>query len=951
MQDTHLNHPDQSNLNQEGEIQFLKVIVDLSNQFINLTPNEIDDNLHHALRLTGELLKVDRCYIFRFNHDKTLMSNTHEWCAPEIDPQLTNLQDLQSADFPGWMERLNRFEEFFIEKVSDLSGQDEMLKEALSAQGIKSLLAVPLTYQNNLIGFMGLDSVKTEKTFSAYHIHILKLAANMIASAMIRKNTEIALIESEEKFRSLSETAATAIFIYQGPVFVYVNPMACELTGYSQEEMLGLNFWDVVHPDYAELVKQRGLARQRGEKVPNRYEFVIRTKNGDTRWLDFTSGMIQFGGKTAALGTAFDITERKQAEHSLQKSEMMYRELFDHANDIIYIHDLNGNFISLNETGEKLMGYTRKELTGESISKILPGYYLNLVRHMTTKQILNDLPALIYEIEILAKDGSLIPLELNTRLLFEDNQPVAIQGIARDITERKKAEHALSAEKERLSTTLKSIADAVISTDIHGRIIIFNEMAEQLTGWKADQALGESIDSVMTLINELTGEPEENPVHKILRKEAEFKKDSNLCLINLDRNKLIIADSTSAVSDPDGDLIGTVLVFRDITDRRRMQAERLKNQKIESLGILAGGIAHDFNNFLTAILGNISLTRMSMEKNQLNRMDQLLKEAESATLKARELTQQLLTFSKGGTPVRQTASVIDLLKESANFIVRGTACKLEFDIDEKLYPAEIDEGQINQVINNLVLNAVQAMPSGGTVHLQADNILMDEDSARILAIKPGKYVCIQVSDQGIGIPETYLSNIFDPYFTTKKMGSGLGLATSYSIIKKHDGAISVTSEPGVGTEFKVYLPASEKLTGRLKRPVKKTEVLGSGRILVMDDEQMIRHLLTEILDYLGFDVVAVSDGIEAIDVYRESLAQQNKFNLVIMDMTIPGGMGGRETIMELKKLDPTVKALVSSGYANDPIMADFKSFGFSGILAKPYRVEDLSAILEEVLRK
>ncbi len=932
------------------ELEFMEFLVELSSRFINLPAGEIDTEIYTALRMTGEKLNVDRCYVFLFNHDLSTMSNTHEWCAEGIEPQLPNLQEVQTADFPGWMNPLVNNQDIYIPDVTALKPEDQALKEVLAGQSIASLLVSPMTYSGRLIGYLGWDSVKKKIQLTPHHVHILRLVGNILASALIRKQTENALQESEAKFRALSETAATAIFIYQGPVFVYVNPMACELTGYPAKELLTMNFWDVVHPEYRETVMQRGLARQRGEKVPSRYEFVIRTKTGETRWLDFTSGVIQFGGRTAALGTAFDITERKLAEDALIKSEMLYRELFDHATDIIYLHDLKGNLLSINKTGENLIGYSREELSGKSLASILPKEYVELVRRMTTRQIFLDLPTLIYEIELITRKGETIPLELNTRLLYRDGEPVAVQGIARDITERKKADLALSAEKDRLAITLKSIGDAVISTDPEGRIILFNEMAEQLTGWHHADAIGRQITDVTVLVNELTGQPEENPVSRILKSEAKSLKDSGLCLISRDGSRFIVADSAAEVTDSDGNRIGTVLVLRDITDRRKIQAERLKNQKIESLGILAGGIAHDFNNFLTAILGNISLTRLSLEKHQTDRMELLLREAESATLKARELTRQLLTFSKGGTPVKQTASITDLLKDTAAFILRGTGCLLETDIDPALSPAEVDEGQISQVVNNLILNAVQAMPGGGTVTLKADTILMDSESARILSISPGRYIRIQIADQGTGISPEHLSNIFDPYFTTKKMGSGLGLATSYSIIKKHDGAISVTSEPGAGTEFTVYLPASEKPFSPRTEQENPAGTHSPGRILVMDDEQMIRNLLSEILTYLGFEVVTVTNGDEAIEAYRVGKNEGSTFSLVIMDMTIPGGKGGRETITELRKIDPDVKALVSSGYANDPVLSDYKAYGFAGILAKPYRVEDLSAIISEVLK-
>jgi len=385
-------------------------------------------------------------------------------------------------------------------------------------------------------------------------------------------------------------------------------------------------------------------------------------------------------------------------------------------------------------------------------------------------------------------------------------------------------------------------------------------------------------------------------------------------------------------------------ITRDITSRKRMENELQKMEKLESLGILAGGIAHDFNNILSAILGNVSLAKLRVQPEE--KLYAYLNNAETACSRARDLTQQLLTFAKGGAPVKKTSSIVQLLNETAGFALRGSNVRCEFRIVEDLWTAEVDEGQISQVIHNLVINADQAMPEGGTLKVRAENILIN--GQQNIPLPEGKYIAVSVSDQGIGIPKEYIAKIFDPFFTTKQKGSGLGLASCYSILVNHGGYITVASEPGAGSTFTFYLPASaEKIEH--KEVAGEVNSDGKGRILVMDDEDIIRDMAQELLSGLGYDVELAGDGVEALNRYQEARASGAPVDAVIMDLTIPGGMGGEEAIQKLLAIDPEARAIVSSGYSNNPIMADYKKYGFSGVLAKPYKITELSAVLQSVM--
>ncbi|MGQ9610145.1 MAG: hybrid sensor histidine kinase/response regulator [bacterium] len=385
----------------------------------------------------------------------------------------------------------------------------------------------------------------------------------------------------------------------------------------------------------------------------------------------------------------------------------------------------------------------------------------------------------------------------------------------------------------------------------------------------------------------------------------------------------------------------------DITERHKTEEEIIKADKLESVGLLAGGIAHDFNNILTAVLGNVSLAKMYV--NPGDKIYERLVEAEKASLRAKELTQQLLTFSSGGAPIVKTMPIEQLLRDAVNFALSGSNVRCDFFITNKLKNVDIDESQIRQVINNIIINAIQAMPEGGVIKVYAENTTIGSEYINLL--KPGKYVKITIEDHGIGIPENNLPRIFDPYFTTKQKKSGLGLTSAYSIIKNHGGYITVESQVGVGTKCHVYLPASSVQFFTEENVKKEEHILGKGKVLVMDDEEIIRDLAYEALTSLGYEVVTAFDGEEAIKIYKSALESGEPFDVVILDLTIHGGMGGKDTIKHLIEIDPNVKAIVSSGYSNDPVMANYKDYGFIGVIPKPYQIRDLGKIINEVIEK
>ena len=391
-----------------------------------------------------------------------------------------------------------------------------------------------------------------------------------------------------------------------------------------------------------------------------------------------------------------------------------------------------------------------------------------------------------------------------------------------------------------------------------------------------------------------------------------------------------------------------IIVFvRDVTQKKKYEEDLIRTQNLESIGLLSGGIAHDFNNFLTGILGNISLAELTTDNIDL--LMQYLAEAKKSIINARDLTQQLLTFSKGGAPLKKltiSSRFSDNLMQTTNFIIRGSSVKSHFEIDDDLWPVEVDQGQFSRVINNIAINAVQAMLKGGTLKIYAKNYIYAENINKI--IKSGYYIEIKFIDEGIGIRPEDLDKLFRPYFTTKESGSGLGLATSYSIIKRHKGYIFVSSALGIGTTFRILLPAKPDAT---KITIESSSEIqyGTGNILIMDDDDSVLKVLSASLEKLGYQTDIVNDGKEAIKAYLSKMTQQETFDLVIMDLTIPGGMGGKNAVQEIHKIDPNAKVIVTSGYSKDPVIANYKEYGFIGVILKPYGIEELSIEIKKAI--
>ena len=502
---------------------------------------------------------------------------------------------------------------------------------------------------------------------------------------------------------------------------------------------------------------------------------------------------------------------------------------------------------------------------------------------------------------------------------------------------------ALRASEKQLKLQFDHMPVGSIVWDNNFVVQNWNPAAETIFGYSAAEATGRS---AYQLIVPAEAESDVKAVWQRLEQGDNAVYSLNK---NITKNGALITCEwiNAPCMGSDGKISGVVSMVQDATKRLEHEKEQLKMEKLESLGVLAGGIAHDFNNILTGIIGNISFAQMFLDSS--HKSSKPLAEAAKASQRAGELARQLLTFARGGEPVKKVTSVERIVNEAVSLMLRGSNVRADVYVSEALHAIEADEGQISQVFNNIILNAAQAMPGGGTLTVSADNETLGSENR--LALPAGSYVRIVFSDQGCGITGNDLQRIFDPYYSTKTTGTGLGLASAHSIVSRHGGTIAVSSVAGQGTTFSVYLPSTGAACAdqQVEKSLPTAGEHKSGSILVMDDEAMILELAVEMLDHLGYQATTCVNGTEAMTLYKAALESGHPYAAVIMDLTIPGSMGGKEAAQQILAIDPRACLIVSSGYSNDPIMSDFRKYGFCGAVSKPYTAGEFGEMLSSLL--
>ncbi|MBZ0268890.1 PAS domain S-box protein [bacterium] len=751
--------------------------------------------------------------------------------------------------------------------------------------------------------------------------------------------TRRALHESESRCQSFVNVVSDVLYRYDPArnEYDFISPSVEQQTGYRMDEVCEdprRFVRGITHPDDLDRVLDKVYSHvDRGPGAgPITMSYRIRRADGETRWVSDTMA-IEFDERGALhrlSGVITDITERKQAERALLESQERVRALSDASFEAIFFSD-KGVCLEQNLKAEKMFGYTSEESVGKTSAHwVAPEDQERVARHISRGF---EGP---YRITAVRKDGHRIPCEIRARTFEYRGRTVRVTSVV-DITERQAAESARRESERRFRAVFETAADAIFLKDTECRYVLVNPVVEEMHGLPHEEIRGRTDAE---LLGAPWAEHSRATDERVLR--GETVEEDHVEPVH-GRERLLHVVKVP-MFDEQGRISGLCGVARDITDRRRLEEELARADKLDSIGVLAGGIAHDFNNILTATLGNLSLARLSSDLSP--EVAELLREAEEASLRARGLTQQLLTFSKGGAPILEILSPVGITRDVATFTLRGSNVKCEFDFADDCRAIEADPGQWNQVVSNLVLNADQAMPGGGRVALTLRNVELDRGDD--IPLPPGRYVRLTVRDHGVGIPEEHLRRVFDPFFTTKQRGNGLGLSSVHAIVRRHRGHVSARSDPGWGTEMTVHLPAADRPAAP-HASAREGLPRGSGHVLVMDDQEGVRRLAQVILERQGYDVVAVDEGAKAVRRHTEAARAGHPFDLLILDLTVPGGMGGLDALKRIRTLDPGIRAIVSSGYSTDPVMADHRDAGFQGRVAKPYQASDLLLAVADVL--
>lgn len=736
-----------------------------------------------------------------------------------------------------------------------------------------------------------------------------------------------ALRKNEERYKAAFLKSAGMLFLIdkENGTVLDASEAACRHYGYTRDEMLRLGSAGLsAEPEEADALTGdiQNPARQR----------MQRRKDGSVFPAEILSTALQLESRSVSLVEIRDSGERIKSEQSVREIEEKYKAFFDNELTAICIFDAETKrFLDVNRAYTVLYGYSRQELldwmTIHDITVEHEAADIAAARAMLDGTVF--VPLRWHR----KKDGTVFPVELVAGPCSIKERR-AVFGLALDITARVQAENELRERQNLLQTILDNVNSVIVIKDARGNYLMVNRKTESLVGLKNAEITGKS---PLDIYPSPIGERIHSDDMQVIKSGQPIVIEEKL---RADDDRIYLTTKVPLFDD-NGKPLGLCGLATDITERIQLQREHANAAKIESLGVLAGGLAHDFNNILTTVLGNISLAEITM-KDDPGKAKEMLEESGKACLRAKDITRQLLAFSKGGEPLKKTFCVKETVKKAVMFALSGSNIKPEFVFTDEPCMVDADEGQINQVVNNLVINALQAMPQGGELKVEIRKI---ETSGNIaLPLPAGQYVVISFHDRGGGIPGEILTRIFDPYFTTKQKGSGLGLTACFTIVKKHGGHITAESEPGAGSAFHVYLPLSGHSAPEQAEPGKDFHAEG-GRVLLMDDETGVLKIGARMLEHLGYRVETALCGAEAVKLYKSAMKNGKGFDAVILDLTIPGGMGGKVALKKLLEADPEVKALVSSGYSSDAILSNYEQHGFSGVISKPYTVAELKAAL------
>ena len=741
-----------------------------------------------------------------------------------------------------------------------------------------------------------------------------------------------------------SSAAALAVLDEHGRYLLRSAGLAA-LTGHddAQHQNVLERITETAADERAAQVMLEGWQHHQATGEPVERTVPFRHPSGEQRWVRLR--LVRHG--QYRILHALDITQLVLTQQALAESEAQHRTLVENLPVGVYSlsEPMSGKISSANPAILRILGFDSvDEVVGNSSAilyehaedrtKLIQGLLDNEFERSNTIR---------FEVPLLRKDRQSILARLTIHGTFdEDNRLERVDGVLEDITQQRRAQRALEHSELRFRSFFESAPVGMAILDQHG-IVQSNPALCRMLGVEARALLGRTMHD-LTHPDDLQASVQASEAMQrgelpLLQLEKRYVRDDGTVL----HARTTVTQGRGAPELPPMSFV----MIEDISERKAMEEDLLKVQKLESLGVLAGGIAHDFNNMLTGVLGNVSMVRDQLPANSPLRTH--LERAETAARRARDLTLQLQTFASGGEPMRRVLRLEDIVRESIELCFRGSRALPSIRVAPGLPLAELDAGQVAQALNNLFINAIQALPQGGTVEVEVDANSLEP--GELPPLHSGRYLRITVSDQGTGIPPRHLERIFDPYYTTKRSGRGLGLATAYSVVKRHGGHILVASELDKGSTFTIYLPASSATQRDLPVDDFTEPTPDSGRILVMDDEASIRELVCELLGQFGYQVDAACHGDEALVMVRLAAQAGDPYRAAILDLTIPGGRGGREIIDELRALDPQLQAVVMSGYSTDATLAHHQRFGFAGAIAKPCSAKALVGELQRVLQR
>ena len=812
-------------------------------------------------------------------------------------------------------------------------------------RAIKLISEVVSTHEGGIFEFM--FKPKNKNPFWVEHTYMPIIKANKV-SAIQMTLRDITKRKKEEEILHLSNRVLETTFDHISVIgkdykYKYVNTAYTKAHGLSKNQIVGNSVSDLLGNDlFNDFIKPKLDRCFSGEDIFFSAWFDFKISHKKYMAVSYLP-LISSDGKIDSLTViSRDITKRKLTEKKLREAKQQFDLALEGANAGSWSWNIKTGEDLMDERWCGILGYRHDEIEQvvDTWERLIHPDDKERVMNVREKNLKDDRFEYKQEYRMKCKNGEWKWILALGKVVERDadGNPIKKTGIIIDINQRKLAEE----ENVKLSTAIKQSSSIIVVTDTNGNIEYVNPRFIELTGYTIEEVLGQN-----PRILKSSNEP--NEIYKELWETISSGKEWRGEFHNKKKNGKLFWEfaSISPLFNKQGKIINYIKVAEDVSLKKKTDLELTKMERLRSIGTLAGGIAHDFNNILSGIYGYVSLALVKMDKNHPSY--HYLAETEKSINRVTQLTRQLLTFSKGGSPIKKDVNLRKVIEETVIFDLSGSNVKPVFNFAENIMYANVDKSQIHQVFSNLTINANQASPNGGHLYISVANCFVGD--GEILDLKSGEYLKITVQDEGIGIPQKNIDKIFDPYFTTKATGSGLGLATTYSIIKKHKGHLEIESKLGKGTKFTIYLPASKN---EVIKKEQKSEIIiskkhHSAKILIMDDEEAIRKMSSQMIKVLGYEADSASDGKQAIMKYEDALKQNKPFDIILMDLTIPGGMGGKEAVKKILEINKKAKVIVSSGYASGPVMSDYKAIGFIDMIAKPYTIANLKEVINRVL--